>query len=105
MMQAKAAANGGNRARSADDRLYQLAGQITERDRLVCRLLYEHRVLTTRQIADVGFGSLRKAQQRLALLHGLEVVDRFRLRSWSVPVRTTSPSTPPVLRLSPLSGV
>jgi hypothetical protein len=66
-----------------DDRLYELAVHLTERDRLLCRLLYEHRVLTTAQVADVGFGSLRKAQQRLALLHTLEVVDRFRLRSWS----------------------
>jgi hypothetical protein len=40
-------------------------------------------VLTTSQIEEVAFTSLRKAQERLSLLHGLEVVDRFRRRSWS----------------------
>lgn len=73
----------GIRSHGVDDRLYELASHLTERDRIICRLLHEHRVLTTRQVADVGFGSLRKTQQRLALLHALEVVDRFRLRSWS----------------------
>ncbi len=66
-----------------DDRLYELAARITERDRAICRLLFEHRVLTTFQIAEVGFNSLRKAQERLSLLYALEVVDRFRRRSWS----------------------
>jgi hypothetical protein len=65
------------------DRLYELAGRINDRDRMICRLLFDHRVLTTAQVADVGFGSLRKAQERLATLHGLGVVDRFRPRSWS----------------------
>ena len=66
-----------------DDRLYELAGRITERDRTICRLLFDHRVLTTGQVADVGFTSLRKAQERLALLCTFDVVDRFRPRSWS----------------------
>ena len=83
MKKAKAAAGGVSRAHSADDRLYQLAVHLTERDPLLCRPLYDHRVLTTRQVADVGFGSLRKAQYRLALVHALEVVVRFRLRTWS----------------------
>ena len=69
--------------KSRDDRLYELAARITERDRAICRLLHEHRVLTTSQIEEVAFTSLRKAQERLSLLHGLEVVDRFRRRSWS----------------------
>ena len=66
-----------------DDRLYELAARITERDRAICRLLHEHRVLTTSQLTAVAFSSLRKAQERLSLLYGLEVVDRFRRRSWS----------------------
>jgi hypothetical protein len=66
-----------------EDRLYDLAGWITERDRMICRLLYDHQVLTTSQVADIGFGSLRRAQQRLAALYAAEVVDRFRPRSWS----------------------
>jgi hypothetical protein len=65
------------------DRLYELAGRINERDRTICRLLFDHRVLTTPQIADVGFPSVRKAQERLSVLHALGVVDRFRPRSWS----------------------
>jgi hypothetical protein len=75
----------GGRTRRGDReaRLFDLAGRLTERDRTICRLLYEHRVLTTSEIADVGFASLRKAQERMALLHRLEVADRFRPRSWA----------------------
>jgi hypothetical protein len=65
------------------DRLYDLASRITERDRAIARLLAEHRVLTTPQLRQIAFDSDRKAQQRLALLYSLEVVDRFRRRSWS----------------------
>ncbi|MGD0286034.1 MAG: replication-relaxation family protein [Acidimicrobiales bacterium] len=65
-----------------DDRLLELAGRITERDRTICRLLYEHRVLTTFQIEEVAFTSLRKTQERLSFLQGFEVVERFRPRSW-----------------------
>ena len=82
-MKAERRAKGAQRSTRLDDRLYELAVHLTERDRVLCRLLYEHRVLTTAQVANIGFGSVRKAQQRLALLHTLEVVDRFRLRSWS----------------------
>jgi hypothetical protein len=74
---------GAARTRGRDDRLYDLAGRLTERDRRICWLLYDHRVLTTAQVADVGFDSLRKAQERLSILYALEVVDRFRLHSWS----------------------
>ena len=70
-------------ARTRDDRLYELAGRITERDRSICRLLHEHRVLTTSQLEEVAFTSLRKAQERLSLLHSWEVVDRFQPRSWA----------------------
>lgn len=40
-------------------------------------------MLTTGQVADVAFTGLRKAQRRLVVLHHMEVVDRFRPRSWS----------------------
>ena len=65
------------------EQLYELAGRLTERDRTICRLLFDHRVLTTPQVADVAFRSLRKAQERLSVLSALGVVDRFRFRSWS----------------------
>lgn len=60
-----------------------LGERLTDRDRHLARLLYEHRVLTTGQIADVGFTGLRKAQRRLVVLHSLRVVDRFRPRTWA----------------------
>jgi hypothetical protein len=64
--------------RSRDVRMLEVAGRITERDRLICRLLFDHRVLTSAQVTDVGFGTLRKAQQRLSLLYDLSLVERFR---------------------------
>jgi hypothetical protein len=61
---------------SAD--LALLAGRLTDRDRQLCRLLREHRVLTTSQIRDLAFGSLNVAQHRLVALARLGVLERFR---------------------------
>jgi hypothetical protein len=61
---------------SAD--LALLAGRLTDRDRHLCRLLHEHRVLTTSQLRDLAFGSLNVAQHRLVTLARLGVLDRFR---------------------------
>jgi len=61
---------------SAD--LALLAGRLTDRDRHLCRLLHEHRVLTTSQIRDLAFGSLNVAQHRLVTLARLGVLERFR---------------------------
>ena len=36
--------------RSTADRLAALAGRLTDRDRRLCQLLWEHRVLTTGQL-------------------------------------------------------
>jgi len=58
--------------------LAQLARRLTERDRELCRLLAEHRVLTTWQLAELAFPSLDTAEHRLVILHRLGVVDRFR---------------------------
>jgi hypothetical protein len=66
-----------------EERRFELAGRITDRDRAIFRLLYEHRVLTTAQVADIGFPTIRKAQKRLAIPFDLEAVDHFRPRSWS----------------------
>jgi hypothetical protein len=63
--------------------LAELAGRITERDRLICRLLLEHRCLTTDQVADIGFAHLRNAQQRMQALYRFGVVERFRPLSWA----------------------
>jgi hypothetical protein len=56
-----------------------LAQRLTPRDRYVMRMLYEHRVLTTRQIAELAFGSYSAAAHRLPVLYWLRAVDRFRL--------------------------
>ncbi|MGC8464276.1 MAG: replication-relaxation family protein [Acidimicrobiales bacterium] len=53
-------------------------GRLTERDRLICRVLWEHRILTTEQICDLCFTSLVSAQHRLVTLWRLGVLDRFR---------------------------
>jgi Replication-relaxation len=55
-----------------------LMRRLTSRDRLILRVLADHQVLTTDQIAGLAFGSLRGAQQRLATLARLGAVGRFR---------------------------
>ncbi|MEU1984415.1 replication-relaxation family protein [Nocardia sp. NPDC019395] len=55
-----------------------LVVRLTARDRWILRMLHEHRVLTTTQLADLAFPSLVTARRRLALLHRYRVVDRFR---------------------------
>ena len=55
-----------------------LASHLTDRDRYLCDLLAEHRVLTTNQITTVAFDSPISARHRLATLHRLRVLDRFR---------------------------
>jgi hypothetical protein len=66
--------------RSAAARLAALAGRVTDRDRALCRLLHEHRVLTSGQLTDLAFPSRNAAEHRLAVLHQLGLVDRFRPR-------------------------
>jgi hypothetical protein len=53
-------------------------GRLTPRDRQICRLLSEHKVLTSEQIAKCLFPTLTKSQHRMTTLERLEVVDRFR---------------------------
>lgn len=72
-----------SRVRASADLLAHLAGRLTERDRYLCRLLYDHRVLTTPQVQQVAFDSLNAASHRLVTLYRLRVLDRFR------PLRTT----------------
>jgi hypothetical protein len=60
--------------------------RLTDRDRMLCRLLDDHRVLTTAQVTDVGFTGGRRARMRLAELYALEVLDRFRPRTGGNPV-------------------
>jgi hypothetical protein len=74
------AVSSGAGGRSAAERLAALAGRLTDRDLALCRLLHEHRVLTTLQLVDLAFPSRNAAEHRLAVLHQLGVVDRFRPR-------------------------
>jgi len=66
------------RLRLSDDLVTGLASHLTDRDRYLCDLLAEHRVLTTNQITTVAFDSPISARHRLATLHRLRVLDRFR---------------------------
>lgn len=71
-------------ARTTADRLgRQLAGlarQLTRRDRELCHLVFEHRVLTTHQLAQLAFDNLITAECRLVALYRLDLLDRFRPR-------------------------
>ena len=71
--------------RDVDARLLAVVGRLTERDRLLCRLLDDHRVLTTTQVADVGFTGDRRARMRLSELYALDILDRFRPQAWGNP--------------------
>jgi hypothetical protein len=66
------------RPRTTPQRLAGLAGRLTDRDRMLCRLLAEHRVLTTGQLTDLAFPNTDTAEHRLVILHRLGVVARFR---------------------------
>ncbi|NQE91713.1 replication-relaxation family protein [Nocardia terpenica] len=57
-----------------------LATVLTGRDRWLLWMLYEHRVLTTTQIAALAFTADRRASRRLQTLHQTGVIDRFRPR-------------------------
>ncbi len=72
--------------RDLDSRLLPVLGRLTERDRRLCRLLDDHRVLTSSQVADVCFTGERRARMRLAELYAIDVLDRFRPRRGGSPV-------------------
>ena len=61
------------------------ACSLTERDRLILRLLRRHRVLSTSQIRALFFTDANTCQHRLTRLHRLHLVERFRL-----PIQATS---------------
>jgi hypothetical protein len=64
--------------RSGPDLYRAAAGRLTDRDRYLCRILAEHRVLTTDQVVDIAFDSAITARHRLGVLASLRLVDRFR---------------------------
>jgi Replication-relaxation len=66
------------RPRSLAERLASLAGRLTDRDRAIIRLLFEHRVFTTGQLAQLFFDSHDRAEHRLKQLTDAAVLARFR---------------------------
>jgi hypothetical protein len=62
----------------AAERLAAVAGRVTDRDRRLCQLLAEHRVLTIHQLTQLAFSNHNTAQDRLTILWRLGLVDRFR---------------------------
>lgn len=66
------------RPRADHDLASAVARRLTPRDRLLCRTLYDHRVLTTEQVTDLCFDNLTTARHRLTALYDLRVLDRFR---------------------------
>src|SRR5918994_4808252 len=63
--------------RVSAERLFELARNLTERDREVALYLYRHRVLTTSQLQLLFFSSRRRAQDRLLFLYRNRILDRF----------------------------
>jgi hypothetical protein len=61
--------------------LMRAARRLTERDRLILALLWEHRVLTTSHVAALAFGNVTTARHRLAALYELRLLDRFQPRT------------------------
>jgi hypothetical protein len=59
-------------------RLATVAHRLTDRDRRLCRLVWEHRVLTTEQATHLCFPSRNAATHRLVQLTRLGILDRFR---------------------------
>src|SRR5437899_32689 len=59
------------------DHLARLATHLTPRDRWLVWMLYEHRVLTTHQIAALAWYSERAANLRLLQLYKWRLIDRF----------------------------
>jgi hypothetical protein len=79
-MTATARGAGGAGADRQARKLAELAARLTPRDRQLCRLLAEHRVLTSHQLTELAFTHLDTAEDRLRTLTTLEVLDRFRPR-------------------------
>lgn len=67
-----------SRPRASEQLLADLARRLTPRDRYLCHMLNDHRVLTTEQICDLAFDSLNAAQHRLLTLYRHRVLERFR---------------------------
>ncbi|MGW7514164.1 replication-relaxation family protein [Streptomyces sp. NPDC054796] len=66
-----------HRAAASGAYVAQLATRLTGRDRWLARMLYEHKVLTTHQITEMAWPSVRAANLRLLNLYKWRLLDRF----------------------------
>ncbi|GAB3726678.1 replication-relaxation family protein [Nocardiopsis nanhaiensis] len=66
------------RQRTSPQVLHTLIHRLTPRDRQIMRLVWEHRTLTTHQIARLLFSSYSMAKERLSVLYRIRALDRFR---------------------------
>jgi predicted transcriptional regulator len=57
----------------------QVLGQLTDRDNLILEWLYDHKIMTTAQLARALSPSLDSAQERVRKLHVLGLLDRGRM--------------------------
>jgi hypothetical protein len=64
-------------SRASQQAFAQLAHHLTPRDREIITLVWEHRVLTTHQLAAICFPTPDKARHRLLHLHRHSVLERF----------------------------
>jgi Replication-relaxation len=69
---------GGASPAPSDQVVLAASARLTARDRRLVRAVAEHRVLTTGQVAALGFGSVITARHRLSALVGIEALRRFR---------------------------
>ena len=60
------------------DLVAAVSRRLTPLDRLLCQVLFDHKVLTTEQVTDLCFANLTTARHRLSALYELRVLDRFR---------------------------
>lgn len=58
-----------------------LAYRLTDRDRWLIHMIFEHRVLHAGQVSALAFPSANSARQRLRELHHWSLLDRFRPRA------------------------
>jgi hypothetical protein len=69
------------RARNTTEHRAAIAGRLTDRDRWIARMLWEHRVLTSHQITALTFTVPRLMRLRMRELYLWGVVDRFQPRT------------------------
>jgi Replication-relaxation len=65
-------------AAPSDQAVLAASARLTARDRRLVRAVAEHRVLTTGQVAALGFGSVITARHRLSALVEIRALRRFR---------------------------